>query len=304
MARTIDVRDPTPASLKECIEELNAWGFEPAEEISLSHAANWLKRLGNNPDFLGDVLVAMLKGRGQAASRTPMPQGIGPNRVVLARPKRGNFILTADFWPAQDDYTYRASGSQALGYGFVHNHNADFLTLGYFGPGYSVENYSCEPEALSGWIGEPVLLRPLGRSCLERGQVVHYRPWRDVRCLYPPAALSVSLTLMHVNGGRSWDSYYVFERVAGSSAGFRVAKELGHGSSETFLRLAVALGGDEAADLACDFGRRHPSDRMRLTAWRALAGAAPDAEARDAIWREAEMAGSRAVAEVARRERA
>jgi len=64
--------------------------------------------------------------------------------------------------------------------------------------------------------------------------------------------------------------------------------------------VAVALGSEEAGELARHFGKRHPSDRMRLTAWRALAGAAPDREGRDAIWREAEAAGSRAVAAVAK----
>jgi hypothetical protein len=43
---------------------------------------------------------------------------------------------------------------------------------------------------------------------------------------------------------------------------------------------------------------------MRLTAWSALAGAAPDTAARDDVWREAEGAGSRLVALEARQRRA
>ncbi|MCJ2178562.1 transposase [Novosphingobium album (ex Hu et al. 2023)] len=304
MATTIEVRDPTPASLDECIAELNAWGFDPAEDTSLSHAANWLKRLGNNPDFLGDALIAMLTRSGPARADMPLPQGSGTNRVLLARPQRGNFILAADLWPSSADHVLRASAPAALGYGIVHNHNVDFLTLGYFGPGYEVDDYTCDPDTLSGWKGERVLLRPCHRYRLEPGRMVHYRRIRDVRSLQPPASLSVSLTLSHVHGAQSWDSHCIFEPVKGSKAGFCVTKVLGHGPSETFLRLAVALGGDEAADLAYRFGREHPSDRMRLTAWRALAGAAPDDHARDTVWREAEMSGSLAVAEVAKRQRA
>ncbi|MCJ2187719.1 transposase [Novosphingobium beihaiensis] len=303
MARTIEVRDPTPASLDECIDELTAWGFDPAEESSLSHAANWLKRLGNNPDFLGDALIAMLSGQGSVAAGTPLPQGAGTNRVVLARPQRGNFILTADIWPSATDQVLRAGSPQALGYGFVHNHNADFLTLGYFGPGCEVDDYTCDLQALSGWRGEPVLLRPLGRYRMRAGRMVHYRPGADVHCLHPPATLSATLTLTHLHGAGSWDSHYVFEPEPGSAGSFRVARVLGQGPSETFLRLAVALGGDEARDLAFRFGLQHPSDRMRLTAWHALAGAAPGEAARDAIWQEAEGSGSRLVAEVAKRQR-
>lgn len=303
MARTIDVRDPTPASLEECIDELSAWGFDPAEEGSLSHAANWLKRLGNNPDFLGDVLIAMLSAQGPVSAAAPLLQYAGANHVLLARPRRGNFVLTADIWPSATDHVLRASAPQALGYGLVHNHNTDFLTLGYFGPGCDVDEYTVEPEALAGWQGEPVVLRSLGRMRLDPGRLVHYRFASDVHCIHPPEALSASLTLSHLHGARSWDSHYVFERVSGDAGTFRVAAVRGDGSSETFLRLAVALGGEEARDLAFHFGRAHPSDRMRLTAWTALAGAAADLGARDAIWREAEETGSRAVAEAAKRQR-
>jgi hypothetical protein len=68
---------------------------------------------------------------------------------------------------------------------------------------------------------------------------------------------------------------------------------LNNGASEAFVRIAVALGGEEALDLAQRFGRHHPSDRMRLAAWGALASVAKDP---DVVWREAEQAGSRLVA--------
>ncbi|MEJ2408033.1 MAG: transposase [Novosphingobium sp.] len=299
----MEIRDPTPASLEECVDELAAWGFDPGEESSLSHAANWLKRLGNNPDFLGDALIAMLAGKGTVAVDTPLPQGAGTNHVMLTRPQRGHFILTADIWPSAGEHALRASAPRMLGYGYLHSHNVDFLTLGYFGPGYDVDDYICNPETLSGWEGERVLLRPLGRSRMKPGRLVHYRPGCDVHCLHPPEALSVTLSLSHAHGARSWMSHYAFEPVAGSAAGFRIARVLGEGPSEVFLRMAVALGGEEARDLAHRFGKRHPSDRMRLAAWQALATAAPDEDARDAIWREAEGSGSRAVAEVARRQK-
>ncbi len=68
------------------------------------------------------------------------------------------------------------------------------------------------------------------------------------------------------------------------------------------MRIAVGLGGDEAIDLAEVFARRHPSDRMRLTALDAQAGVLEPA-ARDELWRRAEGAGSRLVAMEAKRRR-
>jgi hypothetical protein len=80
----------------------------------------------------------------------------------------------------------------------------------------------------------------------------------------------------------------------------RVGRIVSHGSSEAFMRIAVGLGSEEALDLAHRFGQRHPSDRMRLSAWSALAGVETDSTARDAIWRDAEMSGSRLVRAEAR----
>src|SRR5690606_20110703 len=72
------------------------------------------------------------------------------------------------------------------------------------------------------------------------------------------------------------------------------------GGSEIFLRVAVGLGCPDARDLAENFARSHPSDRMRLTALEAQAGVLGPAD-RDELWRRAESSGSRLVALEARR---
>ncbi|MEC7623024.1 MAG: hypothetical protein VYA25_02445, partial [Pseudomonadota bacterium] len=46
-----------------------------------------------------------------------------------------------------------------------------------------------------------------------------------------------------------------------------------------------------ALDLAADFGRNHPSTRMRLACFEARAARESCAAARDRLWREAETAG-------------
>ena len=61
MPRVIDLADDRPASLAECVDALAASGFDPGDEESLHHAAGWLRRLGNDQDFLGDVLIDLLR---------------------------------------------------------------------------------------------------------------------------------------------------------------------------------------------------------------------------------------------------
>lgn len=297
MARLIDNRDPTSATLEEACEALAVWGFDPAEEESLAHAANWLRRLANDRDLLGDMFIDLLAGR-RPATLAAIDVG-ETNRIVLAAPGRGNFALSACIWPSTGDHALRASGPEAFNYGLAHDHNFDFLVLGYFGPGYETEDYEYDYAAVSGWRGEPVDLQPLGRARLEPGHIHHYRAHRDVHVLHPPASVSASLTLTHEHPAQGWMDHYLFDLAQGS-----VSRVLGHGPSEAFLQIAVGLGGEEARDLATRFGRHHPSDRMRLAAWRALAGAAPGRAAQDAVWAEAEACGSRVVSAMAARRRA
>ncbi|GGB92147.1 hypothetical protein GCM10011494_08150 [Novosphingobium endophyticum] len=298
MASLIATRDPTPASLEECTEALATWGFDPREKESVSHAAHWLGRLGNDREFLGDLLVEVLSGLAPVPRGADELAGGGAQSIMLARPERGDFLIRANIWPAVSDYAMRASGPEAFSYGYAHDHNYDFLTLGYFGPGCDVEDFEYDHTDVTGWPGEPVPLRRLGRSRLKQGWIRHYRARRDVYRLYPPESLSVSLNLVHRQAAQGWLDHYRFDTGAGCIESLH-----GHGPSETFLRIAVALGGDEAKDLALHFGRTHASERMRLHAWQALASAAGDRQDRDEVWRAAEASGSRLVAEAARRRR-
>lgn len=299
MAGVIATRDPTPASLEECTDALSAWGFDPRETESVAHAAHWLRRLGNDRKFLGDLLVDMLSGLAPVPAGADALAGPGPHSIMLATPGRGNFFVRANIWPAANDPVTRASGPEAFSYGQAHDHNYDFLTLGYFGPGCEVEDFEYDHATVAGWAGEPVQLRSLGRSRLMRDRIRHYRAHRDVHRLHPPESLSISLKLAHTQAVQGWLDHYVFDPEDG-----RITSVHGHGPSESFLRVAVALGGDEAKDLAIHFGRTHASERMRLHAWEALAGATEGAQERDEVWRAAERSGSRLVVGAARRRRA
>lgn len=292
MPRVIALEDESVASLDEVRDSLCASGFRPDDEESLLHAARQLRRLGNDRDFLGDLLVADL-----AACASDRPErrddgGYGPQVVMLVPPSGADFFVRANIWPSRGEHMLRASGGASFVYGLPHDHNFDFLTLGYFGPGYWSDYYEYDHEAVAGWQGEAAGLRFAGRERLEPGRILHYRAQRDVHAQHPADALSVSLNILHASGAQGWLDQYAFDLEQG-----RIARILSHGSSEALLRIAVGLGSAEARDLAEHFGRHHPSDRMRLHAWGALASVAEDA---DAVWRKAESSGSRLVAGEAR----
>lgn len=295
MPLVIEAADERTSSLAECIDALAATGFAPDDEASLHHAALQLRRLGNDQSFLGDLLIGELAARHREESSG---NAYGPQVVMLSAPHR-DFFLRANIWPSPAEPMMRASGGASFVYGLPHDHNFNFLTLGYFGPGYWSDYYEFDYEAVAGWRGEQADLRFVERSRLDQGKIMLYRAHRDVHAQLPADALSVSLNVMHTTGAQGWLDQYCFDLDSGTIGGI-----LSHGSSEAFLRIAVGLGGDEALDLASRFARHHPSDRMKLCAWDALASVEGDVAARDALWGRAEGCGSRLVAMEAKARRA
>lgn len=294
MPRLIEGEDLASCSLEEAVHAIDAAGFEPREEDSLMHAARWLRRLGNNATFLGDRIVTQLAA---GPARQEAESAYGPQAIVLSGMRNG-FFLRANVWPSERDHAVRTSGARSFVYGIPHDHNFDFLTIGYFGPGYRSDYYEYDYAAVAGRCGETAGLQFVERSALSPGKLMHYRAHRDVHRQLPPESLSVSLNVVAAEPAAGWFDQYGFDVEADT-----VTSVLNPTSTEVFLRLAVGLGGAEALDLAERFSRTHPSDRLRLACFEAKATLAAAPANADAIWREAELCGSRLVAEEARSRR-
>ena len=295
MARTFEISDEEVAGLGACVDALATTGFDPRDEESLVHAATQLRRLGNHRTFLGDILVDELAARHRDEDTR---NSYGPQVIMLAPPSERSFFMRANIWPSEDEHMMRASGGNSFVYGLPHDHNFDFLTLGYFGPGYWSDYYEYDYESVAGWSGEPVDLRFVERAALSEGKIVHYRAHRDVHAQIPADSLSVSINILHASGAQGWLDQYSFDVEADT-----IKSVISPGGAEIFLRVAVGLGGAEAMDLAENFARSHPSDRMRLSALEAQAGVL-DIAAQDDLWRRAEGAGSVLIAREAANKRA
>ena len=297
MPRVMQVEDTGSIGLEECVETLAGNGFEPRDEESLVRNSRLLRQLGNNRTFLAELIVEELTasmGEGQDTKTY-----YGPQVVMLSPPNGSGCFMRANIWPSRDETMMQASDASAFVYGFPHDHNFDFLTLGYFGPGYWSDYYEYDYADVTGWRGEPVDLRFVERSALSEGKIMHYRAHRDIHSQLPADSLSVSVNIMHGSGAEGWMDQYAFDTDRRC-----VRRIVSNGANEAFLRIAVGAGGEPAIELAQTFGRKHPSERLRLSAWSALASVASDRAARDAVWREAEMAGGRLVAAEARERRA
>lgn len=294
MPRVISCQDKAVYSVAECADALEHKGFDPQDEESLGHATLCLRRLGNDRAFIGDIMLDELKNR----HRQTQDSAYGAQALVLTKPANG-FFLRANIWPSEQDQMFHTTGAHNFAYGAPHDHNFDFLTLGYFGPGYESDYYEYDHEAVAGYRGEEAGLRFVERVTLDPGKLMLYRAHRDVHSQIPPRSMSVSLNIMSIDAAQSWRDQYAFDLENN-----RITRPVSPTSTEVFLRAAIALGSDESCDLAEHFGRHHPVDRIRLASFHARGLAAKNTGERDHIWREAENSGSLLVSREAKRFRA
>ncbi len=251
---------------------MDASGFAPDDPLSVAGAAHWLARLAANREFLGELALRDLKA---GCARTGW-QGYSPQVMLLGRARPGWF-LRANIWPSHEEAVLRDSGEAAFVYGLAHDHNFDFLTIGYHGPGYRSDHYAVDPDTITGFVGERVALRRVGSSVLAPGQVMHYRARRDIHCQHAPDSLSVSINLMHSAPVQTWTDQFQYDLATST-----ISRVLTGCTGDTLAQLALALDPENARDMLETIATRHGVDRLRWSAIRALllAETGPDARER------------------------
>ena len=288
MPAVIEAGTCAPISLAEAVARLDALDPDFRDDGDIAQAARCLSALDANRTFLGDLIARELK---TGHKEVPGENGYGPQAIMLSGARPGYF-LRANIWPSPGESAFRSSGPESFVYGLPHDHNFDFLTVGHFGPGYGSDYYEYDYDTVAGISGENAGLRFAERSILSPGRMLHYRAHRDVHAQLPPTSLSVSLNIVAADPARSWCDQYRFDVREN-----RVAAIVNSGASEALLRCGIAMGHGETLDLAGRFARHHPCERLRLAVFDARSRMEVDA---DAVWREAELSGSRLVAGEAR----
>ncbi|HEY0412797.1 MAG TPA: transposase [Allosphingosinicella sp.] len=295
MPRLIETRETERIELGDLVEMLEAGPLDSDDEESFAAYGPALRKLANNRRFLGDLIIGELKQSctGQLRRNQYTAQVI----VLHAGSKR--FLLRANVWPAETDSVVVNSGTDPFFYGFPHDHNFTFLTVGYFGSGYRSDYYEYEYDRVAGYIGEQVDLRFVERSRLSPGKVLLYRKHRDVHLQLPPDDLSVSLNIVGLSNRTEFAEQYRFDVARREIAGV-----VNPSSLEALVLLAGHFGGENGRDLVDDFAARHPSERMRFAALRAQASAAPGVDGRIETFRRAAADAGGFVAAMAAREAA
>jgi hypothetical protein len=252
---------------------LDEHGCDLAHDEGVEAARALLAQLYANRDFLVERALDEL----ETACSGQADNGYGAQVLMLHRAP-GRHFVRANFWPAEDDVVLQSSGRRHYFYDVPHDHNFDFLTVGYLGPGYRSDWYEYDRSAVAGYPGEAVDLTRTECGTLSQGRMLLYRAHRDVHVQLPPTALSISINIVPEVPGTAWRDQFLFDIDAG-----RIAAVPTITASEIALAIAVTWGGEDAVEQARHVARAHPSPRFRWRAWAALVGSAGGDDQRAAL---------------------
>jgi len=253
----------TAINLSDLVEHLQQEPFDPRDHASMLDVAPMLKRLSNNRTFLSDLICEELKdNRNIQAGNDYTPQVF-----MLHPPQRAgqNYFIRACFWPGSQDDILAASGDGAFFYGVPHDHNFNFLTVGYQGPGYGSDYFEYDYSSVTGIPGEKVDLVHTESSSLAEGEILLYRAFTDVHRQIPPERFSISINIMEHSLRSVTMNQYEFSPEATA-----ISSVINRSSASTMFMIAAGSSDGQAPEILMDIFKSHPMERVRMAALEAL----------------------------------
>lgn len=283
-------------SLDECHEQLIERKFDPEDQDSFISVAPILKRLNNNRDFLVERICDELEAhcRDQEVTNKYTPQ------VIMLKPAQKGvpFFMRANIWLPGSAQLLKVSGERSFFYYVPHDHNFNFLTSGYLGPGYGSDYYEYDYESVVGFPGEEVPLRFVEKSHLREGEMMLYRAYLDVHNQLPAERLSVSLNIMPATPFAHLRPQYIFDDTCA-----RISSPIATSDSsmEPLMHLAAEDGRPRCMEILNDLAAGSCIELDRYRAIKALVSAQSTDEGRSAVIETYGLtSSSRQVAEMSR----
>lgn len=218
---------------------------------------------------------------------------LGANRTLLTEHFAKDiqdfrtFQMSNDFKPSTilihqgNGYTIRAViwmpenqlyPPEVFSYYETHDHNFDFLTVGYFGSGYTTRIYDYDYNAVKGIVNEEVELNFIEETKLPQGKVMYYYGSKDVHTQLPPDELSVSLNLIIPKNQHNRQYEFALPTlVPGSCRARLIQGRIDRTAQERCLmEAAAAIGDEENVRLIREIAKINPSAEVRAIAWKSL----------------------------------
>lgn len=267
MAVTISVDQSATIEVDELVQFLIENKINPSDDDALISAAPMLKALYNNRSFLVKRISEDVKNYHHLADN----KNYAPTTMVLHAHKSQPFFLRACMWLPEKQH--RALKTNLDTYFQPHDHNFNFLTVGYFGPGYESNYFEYDYEKVAGYPGEPVSMTFVEKTHLDSGKIIFYRALRDVHDQFPPESLSVSINILETSLRTRVADQYAFDMPAST-----VSRFVNRVGAEPLLLTMACCGTHEDREVIRTIAARHASPRIRFYALKSLAHSAGTAE--------------------------
>lgn len=274
MPQHLKIDDTDEIDLTELIAWLRAEKINTSDPNSLTKAAPALRKLGNNKDFLADTALAELK-KGYI-NNDPNQYIYSAQVMLLHLPPNheDNFFIRANFWPSLQDQQIRAAGTGPFFYHRPHDHNFNFLTIGYHGPGYWSQYYEYDQSQIHGYPGEAVpSLKFIERRRLAENAIMFYQANLDVHDQQPADSLSISLNIAENTPRARQSPQYAFDLEKQ-----QIKQLINISLAPCLFGITAIMGGDNGQDVLNEIINHSPDPLLRFSAHKALAGMFSDPE--------------------------
>lgn len=260
MAKTWRFDEDSSIELHDFISFMNGLGVAIFDKRNSDVVARMMRKLCNNRLFFAEHLARVLR------SDKPLNNNHYKSRVFVVY-SCDYFMIRAVVWepikklPDDDMYAYKV----------CHDHNFDFYTVGYYGPGYRTILYKYNYGEVLGYSKEHVDMTLLEDTTLDYGKVMMYTRNVDIHIQIPPPDLSISINLIgptYVHGGsmdRRINRQYDFDRENSTIVG-----RIKSSPDEVLLSIGAAIGG-ECVKLIENIAEHDASDIVRFKAIESLA---------------------------------
>ncbi len=286
MALTIPCNTTRVVGIDEFIDYAHS-NVDLRDQDSIAAAATMFRGLANDRELVVSRINQQVKTQFKS-------QAVASAQVIYLGEGR-EFYIRANVWPSNADIASGRVYQDQFSYHQAHDHNYNFMTVGYHGPGYVTEIYEYDHDQLEGFVGEQVDFRFLERTHFSSGMVMLYRASKDVHIQYPPDDLSITLNFMISTPEVRVRDQYFFDLESKTLVDYPA--ELDGSRRVSVLRMAGHVGNANTQQLLDDLARSHPCRRTRLAAYEALAQINPADSAH--IWEAARRDRERLVFQTA-----
>ena len=187
MAYSYNLNTDKSISFEDFIDTVSVT-IDPRDINTLIDCVEPIQRLSNNPDFLID------KVNGELNDFLEFQKHNVHSAQTIALHQGDNFYVRVNAWPksiVENEWQDKLYANLE-----AHDHNFDFLTVGYFGNGYTTDIWEYDNEAIIGYQGEKVEMTFLEETSLPKGKAMIYRKSKDIHTQFPAKDYSLSINIM------------------------------------------------------------------------------------------------------------